>query len=397
MRLLGSRRRYWASPKILRTREQGQIGAMRRARTLPQQPLVDQIIHAQALCPCTPNLKGGCTSNAAWQQRARPGSTARSGRPAREGCSHPQSSLLSAVSFQRSANGRPGRLAGRPLDVDRRAREGPRGRRGRTRSCGSRCPPPARRNDGSTRAGAADVGLGVAVSSCRHLQVSPPRLVVARARRGRRPARRSCDRSGPPACRSVGTSGGWTPHRRQGPGRSSAPGSPSLHPSPAVFDLHTLRRLALDDLLDHVGRHAARHVRGEESSAFSPDPRPSAPELLVALDQPAHLARRSIQPVVARRASPAHGQIDPVVLHPLQQVLRPATRSSHRSWVLLALGSSSPATACAGSPTWTLTPLTTRSRSASSHRHCLGRHQHLVEQPPRLADRVSRQVSSSRS
>jgi hypothetical protein len=103
-------------------------------------------------------------------------------------------------------------------------------------------------------------------------------------------------------------------------------------------------------------------------------------------------------PVVARRASPAHGQIDPVVLHPLQQVLRPATRSSHRSWVLLALGSSSsPATACACSPTWTLTPLTTRCRSASSHRRCLGRHQHLVEQPPRLADRVSRQVSSSRS
>src|SRR5215218_6710947 len=33
-------------------------------------------------------------------------------------------------------------------------------------------------------------------------------------------------------------------------------------PSPAVFDRHTLRRLALDDLPDHVGRHAARHVRG---------------------------------------------------------------------------------------------------------------------------------------
>jgi hypothetical protein len=48
----------------------------------------------------------------------------------------------------------------------------------------------------------------------------------------------------------------------------------------------------------------------------------------------------SSSPVVARRASPAHGQIDPVVLHPLQQILRPATRSSHRSWVLLALGSS---------------------------------------------------------
>ena len=54
--------------------------------------------------------------------------------------------------------------------------------------------------------------------------------------------------------------------------------------------------LALDDLPDHVGRHAARHVRGEESSAFSPDPRPPAPELLVALDQPAHLARRIVQP-----------------------------------------------------------------------------------------------------
>jgi hypothetical protein len=38
-----------ASPKTLRTREQGQIGAMRRARRLPQQPLVDQTIHAQAL------------------------------------------------------------------------------------------------------------------------------------------------------------------------------------------------------------------------------------------------------------------------------------------------------------------------------------------------------------
>jgi hypothetical protein len=130
-----------------------------------------------------------------------------------------------------------------------------------------------------------DVGLGVAVSSCRHIQVSPPRLVVARARRGRGPARRSCDRSGPPSCRSVGTSGGWTPHRRQGPGRSSAPGSPSIHPSPAVFDLHTLRGLALNDLPDHVGRHAARHVRGEESSAFSPDPRPPAPELRGLLDR----------------------------------------------------------------------------------------------------------------
>jgi len=130
-----------------------------------------------------------------------------------------------------------------------------------------------------------DVGLGVAVSSCRHIAVSPPHLVVARARRGRGPARRSCDRSGPPSCRSVGTSGGWTPHRRQGPGRSSAPGSPSIHPSPAVFDLHTLRGLALNDLPDHVGRHAARHVRGEESSAFSPDPRPPAPELRGLLDR----------------------------------------------------------------------------------------------------------------
>jgi hypothetical protein len=43
----------------------------------------------------------------------------------------------------------------------------------------------------------ADVGLGVAVSLCR--QVSPPpRLVLARALRGRGPARTSCDRSGPP-------------------------------------------------------------------------------------------------------------------------------------------------------------------------------------------------------
>jgi hypothetical protein len=49
MRRLGSRLRYRASPKTLRKREQGQIGAMRRARMLPRQPLVDQIIHAQAL------------------------------------------------------------------------------------------------------------------------------------------------------------------------------------------------------------------------------------------------------------------------------------------------------------------------------------------------------------
>src|SRR5215218_6482659 len=55
----------------------------------------------------------------------------------------------------------------------------------------------------------------------------------------------------------------------KGPGRSSAPGSPSIHPSPAVFDLHTLRGLALNDLPNHVGCHAARHVRGEKSSAFS--------------------------------------------------------------------------------------------------------------------------------
>ena len=41
------------------------------------------------LCPCTPDVKGGRTRISARQQRARPGSTARSGRPAREGCSHP--------------------------------------------------------------------------------------------------------------------------------------------------------------------------------------------------------------------------------------------------------------------------------------------------------------------
>jgi hypothetical protein len=86
----------------------------------------------------------------------------------------------------------------------------------------------------------ADVGLGVAVSLCRQVcrQVSPPRLVVARARRGRGPARTSCDRSGQPSCRNVGTSGGWTPHHRQGPGRSSAPESPSLHPPSRVRSPH---------------------------------------------------------------------------------------------------------------------------------------------------------------
>ena len=49
----------------------------------------------------------------------------------------------------------------------------------------------------------------------------------------------------------------------------------------------------------------------------------------------------------------------------------PATRSSHRSWVLLALGSGFPGDCLHCSPTYTLTPLTTRSRSASSHRCCL--------------------------
>src|SRR5215211_6421354 len=48
-------------------------------------------------------------------------------------------------------------------------------------------------------------------------------------------------------------------------------------PLPQLCSISTLRRLALDDLPDHVGRHAARHVRGEKSSAFSPDPRPPAP------------------------------------------------------------------------------------------------------------------------
>ena len=38
--------------------------------------------------PMHPHVKGGRTSGSAWQSRAQPGSTARSGRPAREGCSH---------------------------------------------------------------------------------------------------------------------------------------------------------------------------------------------------------------------------------------------------------------------------------------------------------------------
>src|SRR5215217_7750964 len=55
-------------------------------------------------------------------------------------------SPLASLAISRHPRSRRTRRTGRPLDVDRRAREGPRGRRGKTRSCGSRCPPPAHRN-----------------------------------------------------------------------------------------------------------------------------------------------------------------------------------------------------------------------------------------------------------
>jgi hypothetical protein len=161
-----------------------------------------------------------------------------------------------------------------------------------------------------------------------------------------------------------------------------------------VFDLHTLRRLALDDLPDHVRAMPLGMSAGRSPRRSPPDPRPPAPG--AARGARSARAPRSADrpaPFLARRAWPERrpdrsGGSAPASAGPVA----PATRSSHRSWVLLALGSSSPATACACSPTWTLTRLTTRSRSASSHRRCLGRHQHLVEQLPRLADRVSRQL-----
>jgi hypothetical protein len=218
----------------------------------------------------------------------------------------------------------------------------------------------------------ADVGLGVAVSLCR--QVSPARLVVARARRGRGPARTSCDRSGPPSCRSVGTSSGWTPHRRQGPGRSSAPGSPSLFTLPQLCSIST--RCA--DWPSTISQTMWDAMPLGMSAGRSPRRSHRILDL-----QPRSCSWRSISraprsadcpaPVLARRASPGRrpdrsGGSAPASAGPVA----PATRSSHRSWVLLALGNSSPATACAGSPTCTLTRLTTRSGSVSSHRCCLG-------------------------
>jgi hypothetical protein len=119
---------------------------------------------------------------------------------------------------------------------------------------------------------------------------------LARARRGQGPARTRCDRSGPPSCRS-------------GHIRWVDPAPPPrawtifcswvaiYSTSPAVFDLHTLRRLALDDLPDHVGRHAARHVRGEKSSAFSTGWLPQS--------RPWASVRRRCQVCLVRSWSPA--------------------------------------------------------------------------------------------
>src|SRR5215211_6443089 len=164
-------------------------------------------------------------------------------------------------------------------------------------------------------------------------------------------------------------------------------------PLPQLCSISTLRRLALDDLPDHVGRHAARHVRGEKSSASPPDPRPPAPGAARGA-RSARAPRSADRPAafLARRAWPERrpdrsGDSAPASAGPAPgDEVQPSLLGSARP------GSSSPATACAYSPTCTLTRLTTRSRSASSHRRCLGRHQHLVEQPPRLADRVSRQL-----
>ena len=145
-------------------------------------------------------------------------------------------------------------------------------------------------------------------------------------------------------------------------------------PSPAVFDLHTLRRLALDDLPDHVRAMPLGMSAGRSPRRSPPDPRPPAPGA-------ARGARSARAPRSADRPAPPLGSARLATASArsiwwfctrFSRPVAPATRSSDRCWVLLALGSSSPATACACSPTCTLTRLTTRSRSVSSHRRCLG-------------------------
>lgn len=163
----------------------------------------------------------------------------------------------------------PDRRAGWPLDVARRARPGrPSRPPWHTTPCGSRCPPPARRNDGSTRAGAR---RHWARRSC---QPMLPALTSSSGggSRGRGPVRTSCDRSGPPSCRSAGTSGGWTPHHRQGPGRSSAPGSPSVHSLPSCVRSPYVAPAGLDDLPDHVGAMSLGMSAGRGPRRSPPDP-----------------------------------------------------------------------------------------------------------------------------
>jgi hypothetical protein len=280
-------------------------------------------------------------------------------------------SPLASLAISRHPRSRRTRRTGRPLDVDRRAREGPRGRRGKTRSCGSRCPPPAHRNPRQYP------------SSC------PPTLVSA-----------SLSAS---VARSRLLLWWWLAHCEvEGQLVGAAIGQ--VHPLAAVW-AHQVGRprtaaKGLDDLL-LLGRHLFTLPQlcsistrcadwpstiSQTTWGAMPLGRSAgrSPRLLhrILVLQPRSCWWRSISPrtslggssspVLARRASPGRrpdrsGGSAPASADPVA----PATRSRHRSWVVLALGSSSPATACACSPTWTLTRLTTRSRSASSHRRCL--------------------------
>jgi hypothetical protein len=194
---LGSRLRYRASPKTLRTRGQGQIGYAARPQATPT------VSHGRSVVPQPPrpslspgrrnrftprDVERGCGDQG---EVAGPEQLA-SLKPFGIGEEHPNNYLelwsafkenrdqaryawriltqgvepdlrcgfsaescpprsshtspLASLAISRHPRSRRTHLAGRPLDLDRRAREGPRGRRGKTRSCGSRCPPPAHRN-----------------------------------------------------------------------------------------------------------------------------------------------------------------------------------------------------------------------------------------------------------
>jgi hypothetical protein len=129
---------------------------------------------------------------------------------------------------------------------------------------------------------------------------------------------------------------------------------------------------------------------GRSPRRSPPDPRPPAPG--AARGARSARAPRSADrpgPVVARRASPGVGQIDPVVRHPLQQVLWPRRRGP-----AVAAGFCSPWAAVPGDCLRLLADL-----QPDSIDHALqvglqppappGRHQHPGEQLPRRGSGIS--------